>query len=109
MPDKEPLKQAQSIIRELENHVEDFATWIIEHPDQAKRIERDEFNFTFEFEGDEEAGKPELICKFWVANDARWLHLEINEMQLNIPDDTVRNRLWERLEELAQEYPNYSL
>lgn len=101
-----PLSQAQDLVRQLELGAPDLASWIIDNHDKAKRIERDRYHFTFEFEDDDQ---PDLTCKLWIGNDAKWLHLEVNEMQLNFEDDDFKIELWESLEELAREYPDYSL
>ncbi|NIL77159.1 hypothetical protein [Rhodococcus sp. B10] len=100
-----PLRQTQDLVRQLELHAQDFATWIVENHEQAGRTERDHYNFTFEFESPDSDLYPDLTCKFWIGNDAKWLHLEVNEMILNLEDDNFKTELWEQLEELARETP----
>lgn len=112
MPEnKNELEKVQNILKQLENGVVDFAEWIIENHDKAKHVERDQYNFTFEFETESEIpddDMPDVTCKFWVGNDTRWLRLSINEMEIDIPENN-RQGLWDQLEELAAEYPNYTL
>lgn len=109
MDTSNPLNQARDLVRQLKDHAEDLATWIVNNHDQAGRSERDRYNFTFEFESPDSDLYPDLTCKFWVGNDAKWLQLEVNEMQLDFSDDDFKIELWEQLEELAREYPDYSL
>lgn len=109
MDTSDPLTQAQDLVRQLELNAPDLATWLVENHDKAKHVERDRYHFTFEFESDDEDDRPDLTCKLWIGNDAKWLHLEVNEMQLGFDDGDFKDELWESLEELAREYPDYSL
>lgn len=100
MPSK--LTEVQEALKSLNSLADDFAEWIIENHDKATRVERDKYHFTFEFDGDSDEGLPDLTCKFWVANDSSWLHLEVNEMQLDIDH---KEHLWDMIEEIAEHYP----
>jgi hypothetical protein len=103
--EQSPVKKTLKLLKTLDGNALELAEWIIEHHDKAKNVERTRHEFKFEFE----VGEERLYFAFWIANEARWLQLEVNELKLEMFDPAEQERLWWQLEELAEVYSIYAM